>query len=175
MDSFGRFLLQNQSTGVLREIPFVLRDSSDVEVTGAVLTGAEIQLSKNGGAYANFAGSVAEVGNGLYTYSATAAELDTLGYLDVRIDDGANITTHVFCQVVATDLDAAVAGVWGAILENGLTAQSLMRLIAAAVAGELTGAATTNVVIKSADDNGTTRIDATVDPDGNRTVITLTP
>ena len=165
----------NQPNAQLRNIPFVIRDSSGVEVTGETLTGSEIQIAKNVGSFANFAGVVTEIGLGLYSYQATAAECSELGFLDVRIDDGTNPTLHVIVQITAIDIDNASGGVWNAVLENTLTAQQMMRLMTAAAAGELEGADTTNVIIKAANDNSTTRIDATVDSDENRTTVIVTP
>jgi hypothetical protein len=46
-----------------------------------------------------------------------------------------------------------------------------MRLILSSLAGKLSGAATTNVQVRNVTDTKT-RIDATVDSDGNRTAVT---
>lgn len=62
--------------------------------------------------------------------------------------------------------------VWNQILEGALTAKQIMRLLVAASAGQLSGAATTTIVIKSADTPGKTRLTATVDSNGNRTSVT---
>jgi len=78
-------------------------------------------------------------------------------------------------------LAADIAGVPTALLdlangvETGLTLRQAMRLIAAAEAGQISGAATTTIVIKAAGVPGTTRITATVDADGNRSSLTLNP
>lgn len=56
-------------------------------------------------------------------------------------------------------------------VETGLTPRQAMRLLAAALAGKLSGAATTTVTIRNAVVDGTDRIVATVDSDGNRTAI----
>lgn len=58
-------------------------------------------------------------------------------------------------------------------VEVGLTPREAMRLGAAADAGILSGAGTTNVQIKNAVADDTVRIDATVDADGNRTAIVV--
>ena len=60
-------------------------------------------------------------------------------------------------------------------VETSLTLREAMRLIAAASAGELGGAATTTITIEAANNPGTDRIVATVDADGNRSALTLTP
>lgn len=57
-------------------------------------------------------------------------------------------------------------------VEVGLTPRQEMRLTAAASAGVVAGAATTNVTIRNAVADSKVRIDATVDADGNRTAVT---
>ncbi len=58
-------------------------------------------------------------------------------------------------------------------VETDLTPRQALRLIAAALAGELSGADTTEVTIKGAG-VATTRLVATVDANGNRSALTLT-
>jgi len=57
-------------------------------------------------------------------------------------------------------------------IEIGLTLRQALRLTAAALAGKLSGAATTTVTIRNAVADSKPRITATVDVDGNRTAIT---
>jgi hypothetical protein len=47
--------------------------------TGLTFAAADIQISKNGAAEANSAGTVTEIGHGAYYYAMTQAELDTRG------------------------------------------------------------------------------------------------
>lgn len=54
---------------------------ANAPATGLTFAAADIQISKNGAANANSAGSVTEVGYGLYYYALTAGELDTRGPL----------------------------------------------------------------------------------------------
>lgn len=75
----------NEATAANRRIPFYLTNSSGTAQTGIVITGSELRLSKNGGAFANFAGTITEIGNGLYYYLATAAEVNTPGFLALLI------------------------------------------------------------------------------------------
>jgi len=55
---------------------------------------------------------------------------------------------------------------------DGLTVEESLKIMLSALAGILSGAATTTVLIRAAD-NSKTRITATVDSDGNRSAITL--
>lgn len=58
-------------------------------------------------------------------------------------------------------------------VETGLTFRQAMRLIAAAEAGKLSGAATTTIIIRNAIADSKDRITATVDASGNRSAITV--
>lgn len=73
---------------------------------------------------------------------------------------------------IQTGLSTLTASqVWAEALETGFTAKELVRLISAAVAGKLSGAATTTIIIRDAADSKN-RITATVDSNGNRTAVT---
>jgi len=65
-----------------------------------------------------------------------------------------------------------VNSLMAAAVENGMTLQQALRLIAAATAGEVSGAGTSTVSIRSAVADDADRIVATVDGDGNRSAIT---
>ena len=58
-------------------------------------------------------------------------------------------------------------------IETGMTLRQALRVIAAAAAGKLSGAATTTVTIRNAEVDDTDRIVATVDENGNRSAVTL--
>ena len=86
-------------------------------------------------------------------------------------DDGA---------LAGDDIDEAYVGPvdfddlldWAAGVETGWTPRQALRIIAAALAGEVSGAGTTTVVIRDIADTKT-RITATVTGDGDRTALTL--
>jgi hypothetical protein len=61
----------------------------------------------------------------------------------------------------------AATEIWNSQLEGLYTAKEIMRLMAAALAGKISGAEGTNVKIRDLNDT-TDRIDATVDSNGNR-------
>jgi len=58
-------------------------------------------------------------------------------------------------------------------IETGITVRLALRYMAAALAGVLSGAGTGTIVIKAINNAGTTRITATTDASGNRSVETL--
>ena len=74
---------------------------------------------------------------------------------------------NILGNIVGTLLDAADA------IETGVTPRQALRYIAAALAGVLSGAATTTVAISAIGNAGTPRISATVDASGNRSAIAL--
>jgi hypothetical protein len=75
--------------------------------------------------------------------------------------------------VVAGSLtaEAIAQAVWGEVLEGGFTARELMQIIAAALAGKISGAGTPTVTIRDVSDTAD-RIVATVDANGNRLAVT---
>ena len=112
----------------------------------------------------------------------TTAALGALGWLSAATSAGGDITnatpyaSGVLSATIRGYSDLTPEGirdkVWAAALDNGLTAEEMLRIILSATAAKLSGAATTNILIRSvADDKN--RIDATVDANGNRTAITL--
>jgi hypothetical protein len=64
------------------------------------------------------------------------------------------------------------SAVWAQALEAGYTAEEMMRVMSAALAGEVSGAGTATVTIRDIGDT-TNRIVASVDGSGNRTAVTL--
>ena len=94
---------------------------------------------------------------------------------------GAPAGASVSADIASIKNDTATGGVLVApsgldliVVETGLNARQALSTTAAALAGVLSGAETTDVVIRAANDPATTRINATVDADGNRSVVTLT-
>lgn len=67
--------------------------------------------------------------------------------------------------------DDVTGAVLEALVEPGLTLRQALRLIAAATAGRVSGAAGTTVTIRNAVADTKPRITATVDANGNRTAI----
>ena len=64
-----------------------------------------------------------------------------------------------------------VAQIWASVIETGFTATQSMRLMLAALAGKLSGAATGTVTIRDVNDTKD-RLVASVDADGNRSAVT---
>jgi hypothetical protein len=124
-------------------------------------------------------------GNGLQIYGDTgnAIEAQTTSGVsinapqDIQVSDGeltlAAIAAAVWANAARTltSFGTLVADIWALAIETGYTAKQSMRLMLSSLAGKLSGAATTTVVVRSATD-AKDRITATVDSDGNRTAVT---
>ena len=68
----------------VNQIVFVMVDANGTEVAG-LGSGFTLQIAKANGAFANSAGTKAEIGNGFYAYTATAGEADTLGPVAITV------------------------------------------------------------------------------------------
>lgn len=77
--------------------------------------------------------------------------------------------------VIGDAVILASDGLDGVTVETGLNARQALAINSAAMAGVLAGAATTTVTIAAAGVPATNRITATVDADGNRSAVALSP
>lgn len=156
----------NETTAALRRIPFVLYDLVQVFQTGQTVTGAEVQVSKNGGAFVNGAGSVVEVGGGAYYYEATAGEVDTEGFLILKIVNAGSAPGPIKEVSVDKRPEDRMAA-W--VHDTGRTFIGLMGRLEALVSGKATTLNGATAVFYRAD--GTTpSFSAPQDvPGGNRT------
>jgi hypothetical protein len=84
----------------------------------------------------------------------------------------AELTTAIDAVPTAAENAAGLLDL-AAGVETGLTLRQAMRLLAAASAGKLSGAATTTITIRNAVADDKDRITATVDSSGNRSAITV--
>lgn len=100
----------SESNAARRRIPVKLVDSTDGKTEEAGLAGtATVTVSKNGVAYAPATGSFVEIGSGSYYYQAALTELDTPGFLLVRVVEANARTFDASVEVVAFDPHDAVA------------------------------------------------------------------
>lgn len=146
------------------------------------------------------AGSATEIGDGLYAYRVASADLQTYYYYAVFKTTGTADVKHLFgAQLdfsgntgdtfarlgapagasVSADIDALPTANENADalldrssgIETSITLRQALRLVLAASAGKLSGAAGTTVTIRNVGDSKD-RITATVDSSGNRTAVT---
>lgn len=95
------------------------------------------------------------------------AKTDLIPASPAAVGSAMTLTSGERDSIAAALLDLANA------IETGLTLRQALRVIAAAGAGKLSGAASTTVVIRNAQADSKDRITATVDADGNRSAVTL--
>ena len=193
-------LLLSEPTAARRRIPLFFFDDDSADSyapkTGLTFAAGELKISKNGAAEANTAGTVTEVAGGTYFYEATAAELDTLGFLTIRPAKTDVYGGPITVQVLAVNLyDATAAGITrldatvssrlaassydnaDALLdktngvETGLTLRQALRLLTAVLGGRISGAGTGVEVFRNFNDT-TNRVTASIDASGNRTSVT---
>lgn len=88
-------------------IPFVMVDTSGNEVTGLAGT-FTVTVSKAGGAFGVSAGAKAELGNGWYTYTATAGECDTAGALALKVTGAGAVQQNLVYQVATPATAGAI-------------------------------------------------------------------
>lgn len=96
-------------------------------------------------------------------WNATAASYTTSGTMGQKVNSAAS---------GGVDLNALAAAVWQYVIENGLTAENVLRIYGAVLSGKVSGAGTGTEVFTGLD--GTTvRVTSTVDGDGNRTTVVV--
>jgi hypothetical protein len=108
-----------------------------------------------------------EFQNGNYQVNLVGANNNLI---DARVQNGVSITASNSAGLVQGG--AAAADVWRYLIEGVLSAEEIMRVIAGALAGKISGGNTATETIRSITDSKD-RIVATVDASGNRTAVTL--
>lgn len=126
-------------------------------------------------------------GQGAYLRVYNAADFETFDYLARAVYTGATVldSSYAYSQAVdnpadpwvmptrtLTSFGTLVADILAGVIETGLTLKNALRVIAASAAGKLSGAATSQVKVRSAVADDKDRITADVDSNGNRTNIT---
>jgi hypothetical protein len=158
-----------------------LEATSTLTATGQLVVSGSAALSGSGTLSGNIVAALAAsaalsstgslagaaVARGFMSASLTATGSVTLtsyavGYMSASIQPPTQLEAAEFSSYV---LDTEN-------VETGLTVRNALRLIAAATAGELSGAASTTITIRNAVADDKDRIVATVTSDGNRTAIT---
>lgn len=190
-----------EAVSARRRIPLFLFDDDAADAyapkTGLTFSAAEIQISKNGAAEVNSAGTVVEVGGGIYYYQAAVSELDTVGFLSVRPVKTDVYGAPAIVQIVGynpynsanmglTNLDTTITSrlpttTYETVdnlldkanaIEAGVTPRGALRLMLSVLAGKLSGAGTGTETFRNAVADSKARVTATVDTSGNRTTIT---
>lgn len=97
---------------MLRRVLLELVESYDGLTPVTDQGGGQPQISKAGGAFANTTNTLLHVGNGLYSLSLTADDLDTLGAAVVRYQGGTAAEAKLLIQVVAANVYESARQQW---------------------------------------------------------------
>ncbi len=187
------FIKQSESTAARRTFYFTATNTADDSAYTGALSGADLKISKAGGAEASSAGTATHIATGLFKYEATAGECDTLGelclrvaksglYNDVRVKTVVPWDPFNASSLGLTNIDAPISTrstlTAAALLdladgiETGLTPRQALRLIASVIAGLTTGAGTNTEVFRASKSNSKPRATYTI-TGANRTAVTL--
>lgn len=98
----------SEGTAARRKLIIKMVDATDgfTEETGITFGATDIKISKNGGTFVDATNSAAtaEVAFGSYVLDLTAAELNTIGTIEVRAIEAGSRTFYAFGQIVGFDI-----------------------------------------------------------------------
>jgi hypothetical protein len=137
--------------------------TASATMTGSIL--AALNASASLTASATLSGDVDGPGYMSASLNASASltgQRYAIGYLSANIQPATQLEAAEFAQYVLDQEN----------VETGLSVREALRLMAAALAGEISGAGTTTITIRNAVADDKDRIVATVDGDGNRSAVT---
>jgi hypothetical protein len=163
--------LDTADTALIR-VPILIYDASGNLAEGATASGAELQISKAGGAMTNATGTLVELGGGSYYYQGVVADADTQGVLLVKYEKSLFLTSFGGSDVVpevTVDTSAIADAVWDEVMENSKTARQWMRGFKAALWGKSTKTTISRTFRDDADTKE--RIEATVDDSGRTSIV----
>ena len=183
----------SEATAANRTVYLTAVNTADDSAYTSTLAGADIRISKAGGAEANSAGTATHIATGLFKYELTAAECDTVGevsirlaktgvYNDVRIVNVVSFDPYSPSDLGLSNLDTNVSSLSAAnvvaalfdtadAIETGMTFRQALRALTAVLDGLTTGAGTGTEVFRNAVANTKPRVTATM-IGANRTAIT---
>lgn len=186
---------QSESTAARRTIYFTAVETDDTSYE-STLSGADIRISKAGGAEADSLGTATHIATGLFKYVFDTTEVDTVGevsvrlaksgvYNDVRVVNIVAFDPYSATSLGLTNLDATVssrvaAADYEAIddwldsadsVETGLTLRGFFRLAGAVLFGKSAGAGSGTETFRSAVADGKVRVTSTISSN-NRTAVT---
>jgi hypothetical protein len=148
--------------------------------TGALVVSATATIAGVGALSANILAALIATGSSAGVGSLTATAT-AKGYMEASpAGVGSMSVTSYATGTMEADItpftelspQSLAESVWGQILDAGFTAEEMMRVMTAVLAGEVSGAGTATITIRDIGDTKT-RVSATVDGTGNRTAVTL--
>ena len=176
VNSIGKLLVDNINATISSRASQTSLDTLDDYVDSEVAAiKAKTDLIPAGGFPANFSSMVINASGrvdlgtwlGVAPNALQTGRVDSyVGAMAADVVDATALASTAVNEIADGLLDRADA------IETGYSVRGILRINSAAMAGILSGAATTTVVIKNVT-NTKTRITATVDADGNRSALTL--
>jgi hypothetical protein len=174
--------------GLIVSIAAVLTASGDISSADATALATMVATITGSGDIAAAAAGLADLGAALTGAGVVVAGNTALMDITATIRGYGDLTPEgvrdaVWTAVLANYPDAGTAGLaltnagaggnpWSAIIESGLTAEEILRIVAAALAGKVSDAGTGTETFVGLD--GTTnRIVSTVDASGNRSSVVV--
>jgi hypothetical protein len=171
----GTLPLSGTATGVIGTAPITATASGALDLAGTATGKVNVNGAANGdlplGGTATATAPLGAVASG--TLPLTGSGAGTAQFPGAIASGVLPLGGTATGVVVAGSLTAEsiAQAVWGEVLEGGFTARELMQIIAAALAGKISGAGTPTVTIRDVSDTAD-RIVATVDANGNRLAVT---
>lgn len=190
------FIKQSESTAARRTFYFTATNTADGSAYTGALSGADLKISKAGGAEANSAGTATHIATGLFKYEAAVGECDTLGelclriaksglYNDVRVKTVVPWDPYSASSLGLSNLDAAISTRLptssyqdlntildaASTVETGLTLRGFFRLAAAVLFGKSSGAGSGTETFRAAVADHKVRVTGTISSN-NRTSVT---
>lgn len=181
------FLRQNTPATVM--IGEFLDETTGKDAEGGLtLTPSVIFLSKNGGAYAakhegtNATSDASLVG--WYTCSLDDTDTSASGILKLAVhvsgalpvwDSWSVLPANVYDSITGTDLlNVNADDLLNTVVDGTYDFQTVLQVVASVLAGKVSGGNTTTITFRNLADSGS-RVEATVDSNGNRTEVKLEP
>jgi hypothetical protein len=164
----------SESTATRKRVPVYLVDATDGFTPEIGVTSPTVEISKNGGSQAAGTGTFAEIGDGMYYYEFASGEIDTLGWVNVRIiKSGTSREYQTIAQISAYDAYNNTLGIFNIdnVVDGSYSLSQALNIMLAAMAGKSSKTGTTRVYRNTGDTK--TRISATVNASGDRTSVTL--
>jgi hypothetical protein len=190
---------QSETTAARRTVYFTAVNTADDSAYTSTLSGADIRISKSGGAEANSTGTATHIATGLFKYEFAVGEVDTLGELSLRLAKTGVYNDVRTINIVAFDpydgtglglttLDATVSSRLSSSnyaapttlltetdgVETGLTLREALRIVLASAAGRRSGIGTGTELYRDFG-NTKSRITMVFDGNGNTTSVTYDP
>ena len=140
-------------------------------IVGISQTGLTLQaqiITSSGSNYGSpITSGFVEIGNGNYLWSATIPDSFIGGVKFLKMDN----TLMAFTSINPNQLSPS--GLDNVTIENGVNARQAIAVVSSILAGLISGSGTSQIQIQAMNNPGTTRVNAIVANNGDRTAVIL--